>query len=88
MPFVSKAQSAWAHTPAGMKALGGEAAVKEWEKDTNYAKIPKRKKTVKGGNTDLSPNSLKGQALTTDRKDNLAVKNQFKTRKSGTKVKI
>ena len=31
MPVVSKAQNAWAHTPAGIKALGGKKKVKEWE---------------------------------------------------------
>lgn len=40
MPFTSKAQNAWAHTPAGVKALGGEAKVKEWEHATNYSKLP------------------------------------------------
>ncbi len=40
MPFVSKAQQKWAHTPKGMKALGGPAKVKEWEDATNYSKLP------------------------------------------------
>lgn len=31
MPVVSKKQNAWAHTPAGVKALGGPAKLKEWE---------------------------------------------------------
>ncbi len=32
MPIRSKAQNAWAHTPAGLKALGGKKKVKkEWE---------------------------------------------------------
>lgn len=39
------------------------------------AKIPK------GGNTELSPASMKGQALTNDRQDNLAAKNEFVSRK-------
>lgn len=40
MPFKSKAQNAWAHTPAGTKALGGKDSVKEWESATDYSKIP------------------------------------------------
>jgi hypothetical protein len=40
MPFVSKAQNAWAHTPAGTKALGGKKNVKEWEHATDYSRIP------------------------------------------------
>lgn len=31
MPVVSKAQNAWAHSPAGTKALGGKKKLKEWE---------------------------------------------------------
>jgi hypothetical protein len=40
MPFLSKKQNAWAHTPTGTKALGGKAKVKEWEQVTDYSKIP------------------------------------------------
>lgn len=40
MPFVSKAQNGWAHTPEGTKALGGPAAVKEWEGATDYKSLP------------------------------------------------
>ena len=40
MPFESKAQNAWAHTPAGTKALGGKAKVKEWERATDYSDLP------------------------------------------------
>jgi hypothetical protein len=31
MPVKSKAQNAWAHTPEGIKALGGKKKLKEWE---------------------------------------------------------
>jgi hypothetical protein len=34
MPFLSRAQQRWGHTPAGVKALGGESAVKEWDQAT------------------------------------------------------
>jgi hypothetical protein len=49
MPFQSKAQNAWAHTAEGTKALGGKAAVKEWEGATNYDHLPERKGYAKGG---------------------------------------
>jgi hypothetical protein len=44
MPLVSKAQRRWAHSEAGVKALGGEAKVAEWEKETKGKKLPERKK--------------------------------------------
>lgn len=42
MPFRSRAQQRWAYTPAGEKALGGPAKVKEWADATNYSKLPER----------------------------------------------
>ena len=81
MPFKSKKQNAWAHTPAGTQALGGKAKVKEWESATDYSHLPEKKKKIKGGNTELSPASMKRQALTNDRQDNLAAKNEFVSRK-------
>ena len=47
MPFKSKAQRAWAYTPAGTKALGGKKAVAEWEKATGDKKLPPRVKKGK-----------------------------------------
>lgn len=44
MPFVSKKQNAWAHTPSGTKALGGEAKVAEWDQSTDFSSLPERKK--------------------------------------------
>lgn len=48
MPFVSKKQNAWGHSPAGVEALGGPSKVKEWEGETEYntlpEKAPKKKK--------------------------------------------
>ena len=41
MPFESMKQNAWAHTPAGTKALGGKVNVKEWESKTDYSHLPK-----------------------------------------------
>lgn len=49
MPFKSEAQNRWAHTPAGTKALGGPAAVKEWESATDYSHLPARKGYAQGG---------------------------------------
>ena len=49
MPFKSKKQSAWAHTAAGTKALGGAAKVKEWEGATDYSHLPARKGYSEGG---------------------------------------
>jgi hypothetical protein len=46
LPFESKDQNAWAHTPAGTKALGGKAKVKEWESKTDYSKLPEKVKPV------------------------------------------
>ena len=43
MPFESKAQNAWAHTPEGTEALGGAAKVKEWEGATDYSHLPQKK---------------------------------------------
>lgn len=47
MPFLSKAQNAWAHTPRGTKVLGGPAKVKEWEGETNYSALPEHKEPKK-----------------------------------------
>lgn len=41
MPFVSIQQRKWAHTKAGIKALGGKKAVAEWERATGDKKLPK-----------------------------------------------
>lgn len=81
MPFESKDQNAWAHTPAGTKALGGEKAVKEWEGATDYSKLPKKKKKVKGGNTELAPDSMKAQSLVDGPQSNKETKSAFVTRK-------
>lgn len=47
MPFASKQQMKWGHTPEGQKALGGPAAVREWDQSTNQStlpdKVPQRK---------------------------------------------
>lgn len=40
--FKSRAQKKWGHTPAGEKALGGPAAVAEWDAATKGRKLPGR----------------------------------------------
>lgn len=46
MPLKSEAQRIWAHSPAGVQALGGESVVAEWEKETPK-NIPERVKKKK-----------------------------------------
>lgn len=49
MPYKSDQQRKWAHTPAGTKALGGKAKVKEWDEASQGKKLPEKvKKTNKG----------------------------------------
>lgn len=40
MPYKSRAQEKWAHTPAGVKALGGPEKVKEWDKASKGLPLP------------------------------------------------
>lgn len=42
MPFLSKAQQRWGHTPEGEKALGGPGAVHEWDEATDFDDLPER----------------------------------------------
>jgi hypothetical protein len=42
MPYKSDAQRRWAHTEAGKEALGGEAAVHEWDEATKGRKLPEK----------------------------------------------
>jgi hypothetical protein len=41
-PYVSEAQRRWAHTPAGMKALGGKKAVEHWDKESKGKDLPEK----------------------------------------------
>jgi hypothetical protein len=43
VPYRSKSQARWAHTPAGIKALGGPDKVAEWDAATGGRKLPERK---------------------------------------------
>ena len=42
MPYKSRAQEKWAHTPEGVKALGGDSAVKEWDAASKGKTLPER----------------------------------------------
>jgi hypothetical protein len=41
-PYRSDAQRRWAHTPTGTKALGGKAAVHEWDESSRGKKLPEK----------------------------------------------
>jgi len=43
LPFVSEAERRWGHTKEGEKALGGPAAVHEWDEATKGKDLPERK---------------------------------------------
>lgn len=43
MPYKSDAQRRWAHTESGKKALGGEAKVREWDRESKGRDLPERK---------------------------------------------
>ena len=50
MPWRSKDQAAWGHSPSGIKALGGASKVAEWDAATPHGSlkhkhvIPRRKR--------------------------------------------
>ncbi len=44
MPYKSEAQRRWAHSKAGVKALGGKEKVKEWDEASKGKKLPKKEK--------------------------------------------
>ncbi len=44
MPYKSTAQERWAHTPEGIKALGGKKKVAEWDAASKGMKLPKHAK--------------------------------------------
>jgi hypothetical protein len=46
MPWQSKKQAAWGHSPAGVKALGGKAKVAEWDAATPKGSLKKKAKGV------------------------------------------
>lgn len=44
MPYRSKAQQRWAHTPAGRIALGGNDKVAEWDSASKGLRLPEHTK--------------------------------------------
>lgn len=46
MPWKSVQQARWGHSPSGLKALGGKAAIREWDQATPQGSPPKKKKHV------------------------------------------
>lgn len=43
MPWKSKAQARWGHSPSGIRALGGLGRVAEWDAATPKGSLPARK---------------------------------------------
>jgi GNAT superfamily N-acetyltransferase len=41
-PYASEAQRRWAHTPAGIKTLGGKKAVEHWDKESKGKDLPEK----------------------------------------------
>lgn len=69
MPYKSEAQQAWAHTPSGMKALGGADKVHEWDEATKRQpggfsalpkRVPKRAGDPPGANLRMRPSVAPG----------------------------
>jgi len=54
MPWASKAQARWGHSPAGLKALGGATKVAEWDAATPKGSLKARVKPSKGRKMKLS----------------------------------
>jgi|SRR5208283_833981 len=49
MPYKSVAQRGWAHTPEGIKALGGTAKVAEWDAASKGRHLPQKVQSAFGG---------------------------------------
>jgi hypothetical protein len=48
MPYLSRQQEKWAHTPNGLNALGWAGKVAEWDAASKGLKLPEKvKKKVK-----------------------------------------
>lgn len=78
MPFKSRAQAGYMHEHP---EILGKKGLAEWDSATKGKKLPKRVKKVKGGSTDLEPDSMKAVALTDGPKSNKETKAAFVTRK-------
>ena len=42
MPYKSDAQRKWAHSPTGLKALGGKKKVAEWDSASKGRDLPEK----------------------------------------------
>ncbi|MGH9345051.1 MAG: hypothetical protein ACRD19_14985 [Terriglobia bacterium] len=42
MPWASIAQARWGHSPAGIRALGGQGNVREWDVASRGKRLPRR----------------------------------------------
>lgn len=49
MPFQSARQARWGNSPTGKKALGGQAAVEEWNQATDFSDLPETARTKRRG---------------------------------------
>jgi hypothetical protein len=64
MPFTSKAQQRWGHSPAGVQALGGRDKVAEWDAATKGSRLPEhknRRKAIKAAMADVAARVRKGK---------------------------
>jgi hypothetical protein len=58
MPYASVAQRGWAHSPAGLKALGGAGKVAEWDKASKGLKLPQHVKQKRGASPGIINSGL------------------------------
>jgi hypothetical protein len=82
MPFVSAAQRGWAHTPAGMRALGGPAKVAEWDRASKGLKLPEHTKPQGYPGNPGGPVAIPG----VDERDTSTIKTQLKASPYGDDV--
>lgn len=63
MPWESKAQQRWGHSPAGEEALGGPAKVHEWDEATkgHFGSLPE--KTMNKGHLSKTERFAEGGAV-------------------------
>ncbi len=87
MPYKSEAQRKWAHTKAGVKALGGKSRVAEWDSSSKGRKRPSRVKAKKV--KVVVNNKMKGDfGATSFDKKNKPVKVEINVKKHIKKGKI
>ena len=90
MPYSSDAQRKWAHTTSGKKALGGEAAVHEWDQASKGKNLPKYAKNEKVTNfykNELQKFGGMGQLSLNERQPKHPTLQKFKAFLDATKLK-